>query len=365
MALAALLVAACFDISGSGASILLITPTLDSLFVGDAVAPLKVGLFDAFGNPQNPGVITWSTSTPSVATISATGEIHGVGKGAATITARASGFLAQAVVIVSRPLDMTLLMDTVFLWPTDTFSIPYAVQNQSAALDTVRFDASAAPTVYTIDTVTGLVTGVATGAAPYVARVRRGAATVADTGAVVVMTLADTTGPGRFYQTVVGSVNRHAGGGARAKNYPKVNGPAAFGLTDTLVSTFEEAVVTQPDSIIAPGVFVIDTVNPQEALVQIRSLSVVCNPPRPWAIWTSAQASSGVSAYSHEAVPGGWSGVLSVTHYQAVTGGAVISGRYRVTAQRGDLYYDPLGLLTITGTFVAPLIITHTTCLPQ
>jgi len=56
-------------------------------------------------------------------------------------------------------------------------------------------------------------------------------------------------------------------------------------------------------------------------------------------------------------------GSLSITQYApAVGGGAIISGRYLFRAQRADLYTDPLGVLTIRGTFVAPLQEQHTTC---
>jgi len=43
-------------------------------------------------------------------------------------------------------------------------------------------------------------------------------------------------------------------------------------------------------------------------------------------------------------------------------GGYAISGRYLFTAQRLDLYSDTLGLLTIRGTFVMPLVQNDALC---
>ncbi len=97
--------------------VLRLYPILDSVFVGDLLPPRVDTLWDANGNLANPGPITWTINPTSVATINATtGEIHGVSKGAAIITAHdAAGDSGRALVVVSRPLDLTLLMDTVFL----------------------------------------------------------------------------------------------------------------------------------------------------------------------------------------------------------------------------------------------------------
>jgi len=39
-----------------------------------------------------------------------------------------------------------------------------------------------------------------------------------------------------------------------------------------------------------------------------------------------------------------------------------VSGYFRITTQRGDLYTDPLGTLSITGSFVVPLVTSTTVC---
>ena len=54
-------------------------------------------------------------------------------------------------------------------------------------------------------------------------------------------------------------------------------------------------------------------------------------------------------------------GSITVTQIVPVPGGFAISGRFSFLAQRTDFYTDPLGLLPIRGTFVAPLT-TRTLC---
>lgn len=373
LTLAALVVAAaCFDITSSSKGTLHLRPILDSVFVGDSLPHRSVTLIDPSGQSVNPGTVTWTIAPTTVATIDGTsGEIHGVGRGQAYVTATASGASATALVVVSLPLDMTLLMDTVLLMPNDTFTIPLAIQHKNQAIpDTIRFDASPTATVYTIDTVTGKVTAAGPGTARYVAHVRAGPnPPVADTGAVVVIPAASAASVGKFFLTVVGANTRHEGGAALAINYPRQDGKLAFLLSDTLGSLsstpYEKVLIVSPDSIIGPGVVAIDTINPQEAFQRVGN--AVCTPPRAWGIWQSILISPGApgpTAFSHSVTAGILPGTLGVTQYVAVSGGAVISGRYAFTARRGDYYFDPLGGVVIHGTFVSPLTKT-TNCTPQ
>jgi len=362
--------AACFDITGSSKGTLHLTPILDSVFVGDSLPPRGVTLIDPAGQLVNPGPVSWTIQPAGVATIATSGEIHGVGRGYAYVTATASGASATVPVVVSRPLDMALLMDTVLVMPGDTFTIPLAIQRKNQAVpDTIRFDASPTPTVYTIDTVTGKVTAAGQGTARYVVHVRAGPNPISDSGAVVVIAAANAAGAGKFFLTVVGANTRHEGGAALALNYPRQDGKLAFLLADSLGSVsstpYEKVLLVSPDSIVGPGVVAIDTINPQEAFQ--RFPNPVCTPPRAWGIWQSiliAPGASGPAAFSHSATAGILPGLLGVTQYVTVSGGAVISGRYTFTAQRGDYYFDPHGIVLIHGTFVAPLTKT-TTCTPQ
>ena len=364
--------AACFDVSSPVPPTLILSPVLDSLFVGDSLAPRSVAYYNTDGQRANPGPLTWTIGPNSVATINpTTGVIHGAGKGVATVSASGGGAMGIALVAVSRPLDLTLLTDTIVLMQQDTFTIPVAIQKKDvAATDTVWFDSSSSPRV-TINRSTGFVTAVTSGGAVrYVAHVTSGGAdTVSDTGAVVVLGLTDTISPGYFFQTVFGTAIRHEGGKAVAVNYARLNGKLAFQLigssltADTLVDSM---VVTVPDSVIAGNIaFDIDSINPNEASPsRFGSLGAVCNPPRPWAKWRSDRAQLfTIFAFSHATPPGSMAGSITITQFaNASSGGAIISGRYVFLAQRTDLYTDPLGVEVIRGTFVVPLLTRRNVC---
>ena len=362
--------AACFDVSSPIPPTLILSPILDSLFVGDSLQPRDFAYYNSDGARANPGPLTWSIGPSSVATINAaTGVIHGVGKGVATVSASGGQATGIALVAVSRPLDLTLLTDTIVLMQQDTFTIPVAIQKKDvSATDTVWFDPSPSPRV-TINTATGLVTAVTSGGAvPYVAHVSTGGAdTVSDTGAVVVLGLADTISPGYFFQTVFGTAIRHEGGKAVAMNFARLNFKQAFQLVDTALATdstlLDQTIVTLRDSVIAGDTntaFAIDSINPNEASPsRFGTLDAVCNPPRPWAMWRSNHNVTplySIFAFSHATPPDSQAGTITITRFApAAGGGAIISGRYVFRAQRTDLYYDPLGVEVIRGTFVAPL----------
>src|SRR3989449_3173959 len=79
-----------------------------------------------------------------------------------------------------------------------------------------------------------------------------------------------------------------------------------------------------------------------------------CAPPRPWALWTSQSPS--IIALSRPV------GTIGLTQMVPISNGMAISGWFTYTAQRTDLYTDPLGVLAIRGSFVAPLVTDRTTC---
>lgn len=360
--------AACFDVSSGVQSFLVVSPILDSLFVGDTIQPRSVSLVGSDGVSRDPGVVRWSISPESVATIdSISGKIVGVSKGSALVVAHAAGVASPALVVVYRPLDLTLLMDTVVVLPGDTLSLgPYlAVKQKVPGPTTVGFDSSGFPRVYTIDTTTGVITAHGTGGpVRYVTRLSDGTHTVADTGAVVVYTLADTNSPGHFFMTATGTALLHQGGPAIALNYLGANAVRrAFRLTDSLTtadgSSVNKVILTLKDSVTATGTFDIDSLNPQEGGSQISAFSAACNPPRPWAYLDVSPTSPtmvGYQAYSHATPPDSLSGHLVITQYATLAGGgAIISGRFIFVAQRTDLYTQPAGLVVIRSTFVAPL----------
>jgi hypothetical protein len=105
---------------------------------------------------------------------------------------------------------------------------------------------------------------------------------------------------------------------------------------------------------VAGSAYAIDSLSPLEAAAQSQGqLVAICSPPRAWALW-SYQGGT-ILAYSR-------SGGLGVTGIGPVTHGMAISGLFTYTAQRTDLYTDPLGVLTIHGSFVAPLVTDSTSC---
>jgi hypothetical protein len=358
---------ACVSLSDSGGQrLFVVAPVLDSVFVGDTLPPRAVFLEDGAGNHFDPGPFQWSINPTSVATIDASGKIAGKLKGSAFVVAtRPDGVASGALIFVSRPLEMTLLLDTLFLMPDDTITVPLAIVQKTPALTTVRFDSSPAPSVYTIDTTgptAGRITAHATGGPlRYVAHLTNGTDTVTDTGAVVVMSLTDTSEDGKFYMTAFGTGIRHQSGGAFAVHYPKRNGKLAFRLVDTLTQNAakDTVLITLRDSILAPGTFEIDSISPREATSFIGPLDPYCVPKRPWAIWSSIPLDvtlPRIYAYSHGTPTDSVAGQLIITQYVTpVGGGAIISGRYLFAARRLDLYGDPLGAETIRGTFVVPL----------
>jgi len=358
---------ACVNLSDSGGQrVLVVAPVLDSVFVGDTLLPRAVFLEDGAGNHLDPGPFQWSINPTSVATVDASGRIAGKGKGAALVVAtRPDSVASGAVVIVSRQLEMTLLLDTLFLMPNDTITVPLAIVQKTPAVTTLRFDSSATPSVYTIDT-TGPTAGRLTahgagGPVRYVAHLTNGTDSIADTGAVVVVSLTDTSEDGKFYMTAFGTGIRHQSGGAFALHYPKRNGKLAFRLVDSLTrnAAKDSVLITLRDSILAAGTFEIDSLNPRETAV-VGPLDPYCNPKRSWGVWSSWPLDitlPPILAYSHGTPSDSVAGHVIITQYVTppVGGGAIISGRYLFRARRLDLYGDPLGAETIRGTFVVPL----------
>src|SRR5256886_4703963 len=327
----AALLGGCFDLSNPSTGSARLSPILDSMFVDATLPPRPLTSPAPAGIPQNPGVIKWHIAVDSVggvpapvATIdSVTGEIVGKRRGTAVVYAEAQNLLAPALIVVSSRLDLTLLLDTVFVMPNDTITLPLAiVQRPGSPPYTYWFSPTPDSARYTIDTATGVVRAFATGAAlAYVAHAATSQDTVADTGAVVVMT---PTGPpgGRFFASVAGITIRHQGGGAVALNYRNTTtGKLPFRLVDSVGSrtapVFERLMITLPDSVVDIGRFEIDTLNPQEARAGLGPLDVVCNPPRAWAVW-STSAGSGIIAFSHNLIGFPAAGGIALSQYQSI-----------------------------------------------
>ena len=79
-----------------------VSPSSGTIYV-DGTLQLTATLNDADGNTLTGRVVEWSSSNTSVATVTSTGLVRGVGEGSATITARSEGKSGTATITVTRP----------------------------------------------------------------------------------------------------------------------------------------------------------------------------------------------------------------------------------------------------------------------
>lgn len=145
-----------------------ITPPAPFVTVGRTVA-LTAEALSATGAPLPGRNITWSTSTPGVAQVSATGMVTGVSPGTAVIFASADGVLGWVTVRVGViPVSsVTVTPATPTLTIGETISLSAALADAAGAPLSGRVvswssDATSIAAVSTGGTVTGLATGTAT-----------------------------------------------------------------------------------------------------------------------------------------------------------------------------------------------------------
>ena len=329
----------------------LVTPVLDSAYVGDSLAPAQVRYVDAQGTPQDPGAVRWATSNPAVLRIdSLTGAGRALAAGFAQVLARSHGIQGSALVVVSRALQVTLLLDSLYLMPGDTLTIPVHVAHQAAGTPTVWFGA-ATNAVFSLDSASGRDSATAPGGpVRFIVHAALGADTTADSGTVEVLSPIDTTG-GKAAYTMFGTVIRSARTAAEATNYRRDGDTLTFRLRAFIAqgtTTVEAVVITVRSAVTVTGTFAIDSISPLEAFGS-SGADPVCRPPRNWATWSTIATSPRIDVLSR---PGG---SITITQIKPLPGGFAISGRFSFPAQRLDLYEDPLGTLPIRGTFVTPL----------
>jgi hypothetical protein len=329
-----------------------ISPVLDSIFVGDVHPAFTVHYLDPSGNPLDPGIVRWGTSTPALLHVdSVTGVVTGLGAGFGQLLVTARGLTAGALVVVSKPLSITLLLDTIYLLPTDTLSVPVSVVHQAPGAPTVWFRA-APNAVFTIDSSTGRDSGKTSGGPlPFIAFAALGADTASDSGTVEVVSLTDTIG-GKAGYTLFGTVIRSAKSAVQAINYPRNGDTLTFRLRAFIAqggTTAEAVLITLRTDVSAAGAFAIDSISPAEAL-GIGNLDPICRPPRNWATWSTIATNPAIQAVSRQG------GGITITKVVSIPNGLAIGGRFEFVAQRLDLYGDPLGILPVRGTFVAPLV---------
>jgi uncharacterized protein YjdB len=188
------------------------TSGLDSVQVSPATQTLAVGQTAQFaasgtyGNGSHPsskditGAVTWTSSTPSVATVSASGLTTAVGAGSTTIIASAAGFkgpvTASATVIVTAPSGGGVAGGSIV-----SISVIPGAQSVSSPNQTSQFIAigttssgatedltgqvtwrSSSPQIATIGAATGLATAVGQGTVTITAIYTNGASGTSVTG---------------------------------------------------------------------------------------------------------------------------------------------------------------------------------------
>lgn len=100
LSLLALLVLACGGSDPSVPSAIALAPTAVTLTAIGQTAQLSASITDQRGDPVEQAEITWSSSTPTVATVSLTGLVTATGQGTTQVTAAVGGIAAIATVSV-------------------------------------------------------------------------------------------------------------------------------------------------------------------------------------------------------------------------------------------------------------------------
>ncbi len=143
-----------------------VTPRLNNLIVG-GTQQLAAQALDASGNPIAGKSITWTSSEPNVATVSASGLVTTVGPGSTAIQASADNSSGFAAISVSAPVSTVVITGNGGVIPVGTTQQLTANLRDAAGnslyIRTVTWTSSA-PTVATVSS-SGLLTAVAAGTA--------------------------------------------------------------------------------------------------------------------------------------------------------------------------------------------------------
>src|SRR2546422_5414182 len=122
---------------------------------------------DAVGNVLTGRVVTWTSGTPTVATVSATGLVTGVSGGTATVTATSEGKTGSAAITVAAPVaSVTVAPASASVAVSGTVQLAATTKDAVGNVLTGRVVTwtSGTPTVATVSA-TGLVSGVSAGTA--------------------------------------------------------------------------------------------------------------------------------------------------------------------------------------------------------
>src|SRR5213596_190049 len=286
--LGAAALASCVDLGVQhGVPSLSIQPVLDSVFVGDRTLAHRVTYFDENGHIQPAGTVVWTSTDTTIATIDPqTSAVTGVKRGSVVITASAHGTPGGAFIVVSDTLDITLQLDTVYLLAGDTLSVPVTVLKRTPVPAAAVWFTAPSNAQFSIDSASGQITATATAGGP--SRYIVHADSLADTGAVYVMSLSDTTG-GKMFFSIGGTVITHVGGPAVAVNYRAISGKLAFQLLGRYApsgDTLQFVQITLPDSVIrGDTTFAIDSLNPGEDQINAHGFDRERGVPADHRVW--------------------------------------------------------------------------------
>ena len=353
------LVAGCNSGEPVSLAALVLRPVLDTMYVGDSAPPRIAVYFNDQGDSVGPIAATWSSSASGIVGVnSVTGRLAGNGRGFAVLTATYKSVQGHALVVATRPLDINLLLDTIYLMPNDSFVVPVEVRKKGGGAPAPYFKT---PTnaVFTIDSATGRIAAQADGGPiPFFVHADTMANSgVVDSGFVQVLSLSDTVG-GKSYYTVLGTLIRRASSTSRAVNYTRAGGSLTFRLRDFInvgTQTAEAIVLTSLTPVLAGrDTIVIDSISPTEAFGT--GFDPLCRPQSNWGLWSTRTVVPTLQALSRQG------GSLVISQVVPLANGKAVSGWFTLTAQRLDAYTDPAWALPIRGTFVAPLITDNTTC---
>ena len=145
-----------------------VTPSSATVIVSET-SQLAASALDATGGVITGRKVTWSTSNASAATVSAAGLVTGVTPGGVTISATVEGMVGSATITVAPPPVATVVITptTPTVVETDTLRLRTVLTVAGGTVVTGRTVvwSSASPATATINSATGLVTGVSPGTA--------------------------------------------------------------------------------------------------------------------------------------------------------------------------------------------------------
>ena len=321
-------------------------PIFDSVFVRTQKPLPSVIYFDGDKLQTPPAsAVTWQSSNPTILDVNnPPGQMTGLKRGTAFAIATVENTQGSEIVAVPDPVDITLLVDMLYLLPGDTMTIPTIILHRAnLPVPVVSYDAPGA-TIFTIDA-NGRVTATPTPGGPEKYRVH--ADDASDSGAVYVLD-PTSVGAGKAFFTVLGpsvlgAAVSHVVASPQVISYSLTDRSPAFRVqvTHAAATSSEQVVqVTVPAAVTMGVASPIDSITPVD--------SSTCAPPGAWAIW-STPTSTAYSGFGHSGQQ------ISITQLVSVAGGQVVGGRFAYRARRGEFYTSPASLLTITGVFVAPL----------